>query len=277
MAALGWGLDPYGTGVFGSAVAGEGVALAHALAISTHEVEVTLTAEPLHSSAATPGDALNPATWAVQRLDTTAFLHVISVAPTSPRSYVATVLEPLGPAAILHRISSSTLLDASGGLLRTPRHQDFYGTTEAAIATASARAITRKTDARDLFNSPALLDGEGGTLRVTSGGDYAEMSGAALVRKLILRRLTTAPGEFFHMPSYGVGLKGREPIRAGGMSALKTEIERQVLQEPEVAAAQASLLLDSSGVFTVTIKATLRKTGGSLDVTLPLRQAALEL
>ena len=76
---LGWGLDPYGLGPYGSAGAGVGINLVAAFATSTNDVEVELSGEPTHSSPGNTGDALNPNTWMVQRLDTTDFLHVVRV------------------------------------------------------------------------------------------------------------------------------------------------------------------------------------------------------
>lgn len=265
--------------IYGSAVAGLGTALSKALALSTNTVRVWLTAEPKHSSKDTTGDALNPATWVVQRLDTTAFFHVVSVAAYTPLAYDVTVFEALGAASVSHQISSSTLEDVGGGLLRTPRHADFLGAASANQETSADRMATRKLTARDLYNYPA--DGGergvvGGTLQVTAAGDYAEMTGAELLSKLVIRRLISVPGDFFHLPDYGVGLRVAEPVTLGNLPKLKAEIERQVLLEPEIEQASAVLTQDANTLL-VQVRAKLRVSGQLMDVTLPVRQSWIAL
>jgi len=265
--------------IYGSAVAGLGTSLQKALALSTNTIRVWLTAEPKHSSKDTVGDALNPSTWAVQRLDTTAFFHVVGVVAYTPLVYDVVVFEALGAVDVTHRVSSSTLEDVGGGLLRTPRHADFVGAASSAQSTSANRAATRRVASRDLYNYPAD-QGEagvvGGTLQVTASGDYAEMMGADLLRKLIIRRLISIPGDFFHLPEYGVGLRGKEPTSLGNLPKLKAEIERQVLLEPEVESAHAVLTQDAD-TLTVQVRAKLRVSGQSLDVMLPVRQSWMSL
>jgi hypothetical protein len=149
-----------------------------------------------------------------------------------------------------------------------PRKADFAGLVADALATRQARLVSRGAIVRDVANPPAPFAAEGtlgGTLVITSSGDYDTVTGAELVKKLIIRRLTTGRGEFFHLPNYGVDFRVKETIQPSSLSQLKTSIEKQILKEPEVSAASASLTLDTSNVLTVAVRATLRPTGEALQ------------
>lgn len=267
--------------VYGAAAAGIGTSILAAVAISTNEVKVTLSGEPKHSSAFSSGDALNPNTWSIQRLDTTEFLHVIGVVPSNPLTYIVSTIEPFGSVLVTHRISSSTLLDAAGFTLKPPRNANFLGVLDISVSTAELKATKKRAVSTDLYNAPAPKDDPsryGGTFIINASGDYQDMSGADLVRKLILRRLLSTPGDFFHLPAYGVGLRVKEPISIGSLSSIKAEVERQVLRETEVETTQASLTLDtSSNSLTVQVRAKLKASGESISVTLPMHADRVEL
>ena len=76
---LGWGLDDNALLPYGDAASGIGSSLAYARAFSTREVDITVTNFVQDNSSFLAGDALNPSTWSVQRLDTTVFLTVVQV------------------------------------------------------------------------------------------------------------------------------------------------------------------------------------------------------
>lgn len=265
--AAGWGLDLYATSPWGGSVKGTGIHVVSARALSTRQVEVVLSDAAQHIANTVPGDALNPATWTVQRLDTTAFLNVVSVEVVTASTYVLTCIQNFGSVMVTHRVGSTTLLDAAGGVVRSPQSADFLGILAADVVSIDAAVAVRRLAARDLANPPATTAvAVGGTLQILSGGDYASVTGAELVRKLIIRRLTTIPGEFFHLPTYGGGVKVKEPISPGDLVALKATIEAQVLKEPEVQSASASLSLSADGVLTEVVRAKLKKTGETINV-----------
>lgn len=111
------------------------------------------------------------------------------------------------------------------------------------------------------------LMGTSGTLVIESGGDYASMTGAELIKKLILRRLTTKPGDFFHLPNYGIGLREKEPLPVADLRKLAKAIELQVAQEPEVAAVKATLAYSASAaVLNVRVQAQLKTSGQQVAV-----------
>jgi hypothetical protein len=131
-------------------------------------------------------------------------------------------------------------------------------------------AIVRQ---RDLANPPAPpgLNSIGGTLVMDASGDYKLVSGAALLKKLILRRLTTRPGEFAHLPNYGLGFAVKEPLRDSDLIALRGDVEAQVLLEPDVATANVLLSFNNAeGIVVCRIRATMRSTGETVDTSMEL-------
>lgn len=258
----GWGLDDEGLLPYGDAVAGIGSFVTRALAVSTREVDVTVSGLVQDNSPFLPGDALNPVTWVIQRLDSAAFLTPVQVTQISTYTYRVLVLEEFGPASVTHRISSSTLLDTAGNPIVSPRQADFLGILDEDKVSNDAVLAKRRVTSQDLANSPVPQNPFfGGTLQVTTGGDYKSVSGSELTRKLLLRRYYSKPRDFFHLPNYGVGLRGKEPIRRSQLSLVKARIEQQSLAEPEVELATAVVTLDSDNVLTVKTQIRTRVTG----------------
>jgi phage baseplate assembly protein W len=240
-----------------------------ALATSTRTVRVTLTADARAVSAIGTGDALNPATWRVVSLDHAANVDVtftvLAVRQVSPSVYELLLLEKLGSYLVTHVVSSTTLLDETGSLVSVPRSADFLGIEE-----ASARQDL--VAPADLRNNPVPRS-PAGTLVVDSAGDYETHSGVALLKKLILRRLTTAPGDFFHLPDYGLGLRAKDPMNPAELPRLKAEVERQVMLEPEVDAVRAQVSLDRDGVLTIQLRVRT-KTGDEFEDRIPIPSAS---
>ena len=112
-----------------------------------------------------------------------------------------------------------------------------------------------------------------GALQIDAGGDYVLQQGTALVRKLVIRRLITRPGDFYHLPDYGLGLRIKEPV-PGEIITLRGEIERQVELEPDVEAALATLSF-SGNVLTIQVKVVLKTTGEGFEIGLTQGDAGL--
>jgi hypothetical protein len=268
----GWGYSPYGISPYGSAAVGVGVSIASANAISTNEVDVTVNGVAQDNSPYLDGDALNPVTWNVRRLDTGDLLTPVSVTQVGTSTYRVLCLEHFGPVTAEHRISSTTLNDASGNLLHAPYFADFQGLLAAAEASNAAKLAQRGSSSTDLANPQAVSStAMGGTLIINAAGDYANVTGTELVKKLILRRLMTTPGDFFHLPDYGVGLGVKEPLPTSQLAQLKARIEQQVMLEREVEAASAAISVGPGNLTTIRVQAKLRSTGQTvqLSVTQP--------
>lgn len=263
---LGWGYDPFGTSTYGSGVSGT-TSLASALALATNIVRVTTNGLVLDNSPYVTGDALNPATWTVTRLDTGANLNVVGVTQAGTYQYDLLTLLPFGPATVVHQVSTASLLDAIGNPIGAPRSATFLGLLSSSVVTPEAALASRRLSTADIANQPTPGNlYEGGTLKLDGAGDYESVSGAELVRKLIYRRLTTVPGDFFHLPNYGLGLMEKQVLRPADVVALKKQIEQQVRLEPEVEECSASLTLDSDGILYMRVLAKLRPTGEKVSV-----------
>jgi hypothetical protein len=160
-----------------------------------------------------------------------------------------------------------------------PRSATCKGILDADVADVDRALVKNSSAACDLQNRPVLESGGigfGGTLVIDHGGDYAFMSGADLVKKLIHRRLVSRPGDFFHLPGYGIGLREKEPISPGELVRLKRNIETQISKEPEVDQCLATLTLSSDGYLIVQLKVKLRPMG-ELELTYPAGAQSVSL
>jgi hypothetical protein len=262
------------------------VTIVSVYAITTNDIQVTASGPLLQRSVVLTGDSMNPSTWQLNRLDTGETLKIVSVTVLSPTQVLLHTLFPLPISTVQLEVSSTTLLDANGN----PADPSAlcYGTTEGAYATPQQSAITATTAPQDLLNRqfPAPLNqtsplgtsayGTPGSLSgtlVIAGGDYANQSGLDLLRKLIIRRLTATPGDFAHIPQYGVGLKVKQPLPVGDLVKLQASIKQQIMQEPDVETVAATVT-QSSNVLTVQVSVTVMATGSKLDVSVPFQIGA---
>jgi hypothetical protein len=212
------------------------------------------------------GDALNPSTWPLARMDSGQLIPVAAVTQLSPTSVVLRTLLPLPPFTAQAALNADGLLDSLGNLFASPRLFVFAGLTEAAISTPALEAASRTISQKDLQNIPApdVDGGISGTLAVM-GGDYVNQSGVDLLRKLIIRRIITTPGDFFHIPNYGVGLRVKEPIPTGDLIKLKTLVATQIRLEPEVDDVVVGVA-QNQNQLTVTASVRVKATGQRLQV-----------
>lgn len=263
---MGYGFSPYGLSPYGGTSGS--ISVASAWATSTHTVLVNLTAEPKHTYQFDTGDALNVATWAVDTIGG-APRTVIGVAMRNDTAVELTLLEPLGNHTVTHEVTATGLLSVDGIAATAPYAALFLGVVQT-MDPIDAVTVEGFRD-RDLANPPFQLSrglGAAGAIAIGPDGDYDTEAGPALIRKLLLRRLGTERGSIRHLPNYGLGLIVKEPVAsAGDLVALRTEIENQALEEPDVAAASAQLAMDRSGVLIVQLSAR-PKTGAAFTLRL---------
>jgi len=247
---MGFGTSPYGISPYGGVFAATTITVAAAWAITTHSVRVTLTTEPLHVDQFQVGDAQNPLTWSVVNNETGAVLTVASATMHDTLSVDLVTLEALGDHLESHTVTAIGLFSADEVLVTSPASADFSGVVQTMDPT-DQRSTNDFRD-RDFANPPFQISrglGAGGTLVIGDDGDFATESGRPLVRKLVIRRLTTRRGAFRHLPEYGVELEPKEPIASGGdLQAVLRDIEAQAQQEPDVVRAVARGSVDRSGV-----------------------------
>jgi hypothetical protein len=275
----GWGLDAEALLPYGDAAAAIGASIVKAIAYSTREVDVTVSNLVQDNGAFLAGDALNPTTWTVQRLDTAELFHVVGVTQEGTYTYRLLCVETFGPVVVMHRVGSTTLKDMSGGVIVSPRSADFLGLLEDTQASIGAQLAAQRVTSRDLANAQTGgLAVAAGTLQITATGDYATVTGDELVKKLILRRLLSSPGDFFHLPTYGAGLREKERLLQTDLPKVQRGIELQVQQEPEVEAVSVSMTLTpATGELDLQVRAKSRKTGASIAVGLQFGEGGVVL
>jgi len=257
----GFGISPVGLSPFGLGVPGT-LFVVGATALSERTVRVELSLKALAVSTAGDGDALNARTWEVVRLDTNRSLLVLAVSKVDDTIFDLYTLHKFASSLITHRVSSATLRADAGGLISSPGYADFAG-CEAKQITRSPAALV---DLKNIVQSETELSG---TLEVGSDGDYAVHGGVDFLRKLIIRRLTTLPGEFFHLTrDYGIGFRAKEPLPGVDLVRLRSAIVAQLEREPEFARVRVGLILSPDNVLTIEVAAQLRRSNE--EVVIPI-------
>lgn len=260
-----WGLDGWGG-------LDPNLHVVHAYAISTHEIVVELSKPPLDRTPFLVGDARNIGSWEVSIPATSELLPVAHVSAFQrPLQWIVRTQQQLPNSLVIVRVRGTSLKDAALGIIGTPDFADLAGVTELDTSTPD-KVTAKRLGARDLQNLPApgISDSSVSGTLVIAGGDYSLVDGAELLKKLITRRLLTTPGEFFHLPTYGVGLRVKEPLSGGDLVTLKATIERQLLEEPDLAVVKVSIS-QRAEVLTCTVLATLARTGQQVSIPVALR------
>lgn len=98
-------------------------------------------------------------------------------------------------------------------------------------------------------------------------GDYILDVGIEALREAIYRRLITRPGEYKHVPSYGVGVQTylKSRTTSDNIERLKSAIRTQVLKDPRVEAIEDLEVVSTE--YTTTIGLKIRAAGKALRFT----------
>jgi hypothetical protein len=254
---MSYGTAGYGTTPYGGAAGA--ITIARAWATSTRTIHVETTTPAKADDPLDPGDALNPATWLVNRLDTMAAFtpSEVMAAGGDGLSFDVTILESLASHLVSHRIGSTTLLSQLGALITNPYQATFTGMV---YTIDPIEAVQRRPIVRDLANPPRgnPLTGEPVSAILVSGGNYVGEIDKAVVKKGIIRRLTTPIGSIRHLPNYGIRytIKGEFPS-GGDREALRVAIEKQCLQEPGVDRVRAVIAALGAGTFRIGVAASM--------------------
>lgn len=243
-----WGLDYFGTD--------PSLYLQNAVAVTTHSVLVTTSTPVRATSPLSPGDALNPRSWTVTRVTGGLNYTVVGVLPVTERRFQLFLRTALASSNYLHRVTSTVLQSSTGLLISAPYYAEFRGV-------APAEAIVDRYRPFDLASTEIV----GGSLKTNEAGGYVRVYGDDLIRKMVIRRLVTMPGAYFHIaPSdFGQDLKIKEPLRVSSLSTMKVQIEEEIRKEPGVIGAVANLSL-TGGILT--IKARIQTDSGETEVTI---------
>lgn len=116
-----------------------------------------------------------------------------------------------------------------------------------------------------------------GSIRISSSGDVARLSGRDNLTRAIMRRLVTTPGALVHRPTYGCGVLGYIGLANSPAvrSKLANAIRANLLQERRIKDVSVALsvgtLDDASATGTITVSLTLTlRDGTSSPLTLVL-------
>jgi hypothetical protein len=263
-----WGTSAWGTSPWGG-IATTGPDFGVVYAAGDRFVHVEFDAPPQAVSPNAPGDALNPATWSIVGTTTGRVFTVLAVKRISATVFEIFTLEEFDPHFADIELSSSTLRNAAGIPIGAAIAASFRGVRLEATSTYEKRTVVKGNAPRDFANPPTPNSPVGGTFEIDSGGDYELSIGAPLLRKLVLRRLVSAPGDFFHLPEYGVGLREKDPLPVNDIRALKRAIENQISMEPEVESVQANVSIGGN-VVNIQLLVKTRPAGETIEVGLSI-------
>lgn len=265
-----WGGGPWGDGFGPLAAPAPGFYLTGARATTSRSFQVTFSEDPKFVSPLAADDASNLANWTLTRLDTLEVISLLTVRLVTGHSDTIefVIVGEFVSQVVTYRITGANIISTTVDPLIDPKSADFIG-MPAAKPTALPSQL--QVDIRNPQTEGTQLNG---ALIVTTAGDYELEGGDALLRKLILRRLTTMPGEFYHLSDrdYGLGLKTKAPLVSTDLVSLKAIIEAQVAREPEVRSVSATLVLDSNKLE-IRLKVAKVRGGNDLDFSVPIQSS----
>jgi hypothetical protein len=158
------------------------------------------------------------------------------------------------------------MYDASGTLFTTGVSQTFYGLrstfNKPVLATYEAggtRDFANPTGKEALFDPlPDISNANLGTFPYGDDGDYGYDEGAENLRKRVVRRCIVVAGGFVWLQTYGAGiaLEGKKLNNAARRERVRSNLEDQISQEPDVRAVRISIryLPSTPGIVWFVIK-----------------------
>jgi hypothetical protein len=253
--------DPFG--------AGGPLHVVRALAVEGQTVRVVFDEEPLHVGGAAQNDALNPGNYTVEILTGEGQDPVVvGVKPAMVTGPVYGVLMGDERAfdiqtdrqlvtGLVYEVTAANIKSKLGMGLGFPYSATFPGV----VPVKSTLRPTRQLENMDLANTPVL-----GAFTVDDSGDVAPHGGSEGLRKRVVRRLVTPKGAFAFLPTYGVGLRLKNPASSRELVQFQADVVQQLSEEPEVATVNVKLSHNGNGVLTVQTQIKTR-TGLALEVT----------
>lgn len=262
-----WG-SYYGTGWGGASLSAGAFFVSGAYTKSSNTFVVVFSRPPTVSSPLWPNDATNLTNISLTNTATSVGVPILTVRllPDSDAALEYVCLRSFQQGEYAVSVSNVTATD------NTPLSSP---TTAVIFGIPAVRASRAQQDIQDLYNPQTSGDLLNGGLVVGADGDYVKESGVQLLKKLITRRLVTAPGEFFHLADtgYGAGLRSKRLIRQNDIVPLQVFISEQVKKEPEISDSTVSVTMSSSGVLSVTVHAKLRYSSQRSSVTVAIGNA----
>jgi len=151
------------------------------------------------------------------------------------------------------------MVAADGTPLGSPYAWTFSGMARP-IVTMQQRG---KMGLVDLSSDPIM-----GGITVDRSGDWAPDDGGLTgTRKRCLRRVVTLKNSFAHLQGYGLNYDIKQPATTNKLATLRTDVQGQEAQEPDVAAVQTQIGMDVRGYLSIGLKCQT-KTGQSVAATI---------
>jgi hypothetical protein len=232
--------------------------IVQASAIQNNIIDVDFNVPPLAINPNNANDALNPANWALSdSMGNKIFIASISVPIFNPAlqtnngissgsnltniknglSLFLTTASALSASTTYTLTASSNLQDQNGTIITGTLVWTFAGLY-------STEVVTYITN---LIGNDLSYDFINNDITATIDGDWDVMTGIPQIKKKILRRLTTAPGAFFHLPNFGVSIPSKTMLLPSKILKMQKDLRRQIVQEPGVVDANVTITSNSDG------------------------------
>lgn len=239
---MSWGIEHWGWDSWGGV--GDVAVQPAPTCTSERSVLVSLSSAPMQRSEVGSGDALNPRSWRVSRAGVQ---HIVMSVTRRAADQFELHCLLVFDSWLRDMLVEAALRDGTG--VPAPISSQLFSGCRRLRAAPAGQPMT------DVANPFFRAGQPGDGLVVRAGGDYDNESGEALLRKLIIRRLRTAPGGLFHLRDYGVGLHVKSPLRISDLTQLRLLVEQQLKQEPEIAQLAVRMQLTVNGVLTCAVAA----------------------
>jgi hypothetical protein len=266
---MSWGIN-WGGGFWGGGdedLLLAGFSIASAIATSSRTFSVTFTKAPQFQSTLLPNDAANLTNWQLVRTDTGASIVLMTARATlDPLTLEFVILGTFVSQFVTYLVQAKNLVAVDHAALVDPKFGTFLGMP-------ASRALARQQQPlQDVWNPQVEGDQINGGLVVGSAGDYLNETGAELLKKLIIRRITTAQNSFRHLfdRDYGAGIQPNELFTQTDLIGLKTLIERQVKLEPEVRSVRVKLTSYPDNRLVVDLLVQVKSTNQQIFFSVPL-------
>jgi hypothetical protein len=232
--------------------------IVQASAIQNNIIDVDFNVPPLAINPNNANDALNPANWALSdSRGNKIFIASISVPIFNPAlqtnngissgsnltniknglSLFLTTASALSASTTYTLTASSNLQGQNGTRITGTLVWTFAGLY-------STEVVTYITN---LIGNDLSYDFINNDITATIDGDWDVMTGIPQIKKKILRRLTTAPGAFFHLPNFGVSIPSKTMLLPSKILKMQKDLRRQIVQEPGVVDANVTITSNSDG------------------------------
>lgn len=199
------------------------------------------------------GSGLNPANYTLEAvtpgITAPALVAAIEDDPSALTTTVLATLEPLVSGAT-YQLRAGSVRTENGVPVPNVARQ-FLG-----VGFAAPDPDPTESEATGLDIDDTTDDGD---WQLGPDGDVKLHSGLPMISKLIVRRISTAPGAFRHLPTYGLSIDIARLVTSAELRRVQDGIGKQVLLEPDVLTAKTRVALDQKGVLAVTVKATTRR------------------